>query len=59
MSIMSIISEEAGGRDPKHGGIVSHCVGREGRKVAMDAGQCVGVATRSREFSLGSSIFFL
>lgn len=56
---MSIISEEAGGRDPKHGGMVSHCVGREGRKVATDAGQCVGVATRSREFSLGSSIFFL
>lgn len=50
MSRRSIISEEAGRRNPKHDGVVSHCVGREGSKVVMDAGQCVGAATRSREF---------
>lgn len=31
----------------------------EGRKAAKDAGQCVGVTTRGREFSLGGSIFSL
>lgn len=50
VSRRSIISEEAGRRNPKHDGVVSHCVGREGSKVVMDASQCVGVATKSREF---------
>lgn len=58
MSRRSIISEEAGRRDPKHSGAVIYCVGKEGRKVVMDTGQCTGVAIRSRVFSLGGSIFF-